>query len=64
MTAPCRRSGCMHDSCSPPPPPSCTPPYRLAFLQALQRADQIEYAEGKVTKDYFLPIVADAGELV
>lgn len=27
---------------------------------ALQRADQIEYAEGKVTRDYFLPIVADA----
>lgn len=35
----------------------------LAALQALQRADQIEYAEGKVTRDYFLPIVADAGEL-
>jgi len=33
-------------------------------VQALQRADQIEYAEGKVTRDYFLPIVADAGELV
>jgi hypothetical protein len=31
-------------------------------LQALRRADQIEYAEGKVTRDYFLPIVADAGE--
>lgn len=28
--------------------------------KALQRADQIEYAEGKVTRDYFLPIVADA----
>ncbi|PSC74855.1 Isocitrate lyase [Micractinium conductrix] len=27
---------------------------------ALQRMDQIEYAEGKVTRDYFLPIVADA----
>ncbi|KAL4856745.1 Isocitrate lyase [Chlorella vulgaris] len=27
---------------------------------ALQRADQIEFAEGKVTRDYFLPIVADA----
>jgi len=27
---------------------------------ALQRADQIEYAEGNVTRDYFAPIVADA----
>ena len=39
---------------APPPPP---------LLQALQRMDQIEYAEGKVTRDYFLPIVADAGAL-
>jgi hypothetical protein len=30
----------------------------------LQRADQIEFAEGKVSRDYFLPIVADAGEMV
>ena len=28
--------------------------------QALQRADQIETAEGKVTRDWFAPIVADA----
>ncbi|HLS23302.1 MAG TPA: isocitrate lyase [Pseudogracilibacillus sp.] len=27
---------------------------------ALQRADQIEYSEGNVTRDYFMPIVADA----
>jgi len=27
---------------------------------ALRRADQIEYAEGNVERDYFLPIVADA----
>ena len=27
---------------------------------AFRRADQIEYSEGKVTTDYFLPIVADA----
>jgi isocitrate lyase len=27
---------------------------------ALRRADQIEHAEGQVTTDYFLPIVADA----
>ncbi|MEJ8778792.1 isocitrate lyase [Pseudogracilibacillus sp. ICA-222130] len=27
---------------------------------ALQRADQVEYSEGNVTKDYFAPIVADA----
>ena len=27
---------------------------------AFRRADQIEHAEGKVTTDYFLPIVADA----
>ena len=27
---------------------------------ALRRADQIEHSEGKVTTDYFLPIVADA----
>lgn len=27
---------------------------------AFRRADQIEYLEGKVTTDYFLPIVADA----
>jgi isocitrate lyase len=27
---------------------------------ALRRADQIEYSEGNVTTDYFLPIVADA----
>lgn len=44
-----------------PPPPLAVPPPCCA-LQALQRADQIEYAEGKVTRDYFLPIVADAGE--
>ena len=29
-------------------------------MQALRRADQIEFAEGKVTKDYYVPIVADA----
>lgn len=28
--------------------------------QALQRADQIEYSEGKVTRDWFAPIIADA----
>ncbi len=28
--------------------------------QALQRADQIEHSEGKVTRDWFAPIVADA----
>jgi len=28
--------------------------------QALQRADQIEHAEGKVTRDWFVPIMADA----
>jgi isocitrate lyase len=28
--------------------------------QALQRADQIEHAEGKVERDWFVPIVADA----
>jgi len=27
---------------------------------ALQRADQVEFSEGKVTNDYFAPIVADA----
>lgn len=27
---------------------------------ALKRADQVEYAEGNVTRDYFAPIVADA----
>ena len=27
---------------------------------AFRRADQIEYSEGKLTNDYFLPIVADA----
>ena len=27
---------------------------------AFRRADQVEYSEGKVTTDYFLPIVADA----
>lgn len=41
--------------------PACPAPPPLPLpLQALQRADQIEYAEGKVTRDYFLPIVADA----
>ena len=34
-----------------------------ARVQALQRADQIEFAEGGATRDYYLPIVADAGEL-
>jgi isocitrate lyase len=29
-------------------------------LQALRRADQIEVAEGKVTRDWYAPIVADA----
>lgn len=33
---------------------------RFFFLQALRRADQIEHAEGKVTRDYLVPIVADA----
>jgi isocitrate lyase len=28
--------------------------------RALQRADQIQYADGKVDRDWFLPIVADA----
>jgi isocitrate lyase len=28
--------------------------------RALQRADQIEHAEGKVTRDWFAPVVADA----
>ena len=28
--------------------------------QALRRADQIEVAEGKVTRDWYAPIVADA----
>ena len=32
----------------------------LLGSQALRRADQIEFAEGKVTKDYYVPIVADA----
>src|SRR5689334_11535990 len=27
---------------------------------ALQRADQIEHAEGKVSRDWFVPLVADA----
>ena len=30
------------------------------MLQALRRADQIETAEGKVTRDWYAPIVADA----
>ena len=29
-------------------------------LQALQRADQIEHAEGGAKRDWFAPIVADA----
>ena len=28
--------------------------------RALMRADQIEKAEGEVTRDWFVPIVADA----
>ena len=45
----------------PLPAPSACSCLLSCCLQALQRADQIEYAEGKVTRDYFLPIVADAG---
>lgn len=41
-------------------PASSGPELAKRINNALMRADQIEYAEGDVKRDYFLPIVADA----
>lgn len=41
-------------------PANSVPQVVRRINQALQRADQIEHAEGKVTRDWFVPIVADA----
>ena len=41
-------------------PVNSVPDAVRSINQALQRADQIEHAEGRVTCDWFAPIVADA----
>jgi len=41
-------------------PANSGPELAKRINNALRRADQIEYAEGDVKRDYFLPIVADA----
>ena len=41
-------------------PASSGPDLAKRINNALRRADQIEFSEGKVERDYFLPIVADA----
>jgi isocitrate lyase len=41
-------------------PATSVPAMVRRLNKALQRADQIEVAEGKVTRDWFVPIVADA----
>jgi len=41
-------------------PANAGPELARKINNALRRADQIEHSEGKVTRDYFLPIVADA----
>lgn len=41
-------------------PANSGPELAKRINNALRRADQIEYAEGNVQRDYFLPIVADA----
>jgi isocitrate lyase len=41
-------------------PADSVPNMARRINRALQRADQIERAEGEVTRDWFLPIVADA----
>ncbi|NWG70973.1 MAG: isocitrate lyase [Parvularculaceae bacterium] len=41
-------------------PANSGPELARRINNAFRRADQIEFSEGKVTRDYFLPIVADA----
>ncbi len=41
-------------------PANSVPQVVKRINQALQRADQIEHAEGKMTRDWFVPILADA----
>ncbi|MCP5432029.1 MAG: isocitrate lyase [Alphaproteobacteria bacterium] len=41
-------------------PANSGPELARRINRALQRADQIEFSEGKVQRDWFLPIVADA----
>ena len=41
-------------------PANSVPAMVRRINKALQRADQIEVAEGKITRDWFVPIVADA----
>jgi isocitrate lyase len=41
-------------------PANSVPAMVRRLNKALQRADQIEHQEGKVTRDWFVPIVADA----
>ncbi len=41
-------------------PVNSVPQVVRGINNAFRRADQIEYSEGKVTTDYFLPIIADA----
>src|SRR5262249_30257630 len=41
-------------------PANSVPQVVKRINQALQRADQIEHAEGKVTRNWFAPIIADA----
>ena len=41
-------------------PVNSVPQVVKGINNAFRRADQIEYSEGKLTTDYFLPIVADA----
>jgi len=41
-------------------PANAGPELAKKINNALQRADQIEYSEGNVTRDWFAPIVADA----
>lgn len=41
-------------------PVNSVPQVVKGINNAFRRADQIEHAEGKVTTDYFLPIIADA----
>ena len=41
-------------------PANSGPELAKRINNALRRADQVEFSEGNVTRDYFLPIVADA----
>ena len=49
-----------HVSRSKPYPANSVPHVVKRINQALQRADQIESVEGNVTRDWMVPIMADA----